>query len=75
MVHDIFDTLGMNDPHQFTLPVFRESLYYDVWFIDTIPNPFVHLKEFVAKALGSVDGAVTLIVRYNDEFNFAFIEV
>nr|ATL75363.1 DNA helicase RecQ5 [Diachasma muliebre] len=51
VVEDIFKTLKMN-PITFSSPVFRENLYYDVWFTDILPDPLDHLKKFIIQSLG-----------------------
>ncbi|XP_046466279.1 ATP-dependent DNA helicase Q5 [Neodiprion pinetum] len=58
VVEDIFRTLKMKDPLNFTLPVFRQNLYYDVWFIEPLANPYVHLKNFIIDALGPLNESV-----------------
>ncbi|KAJ8688585.1 hypothetical protein QAD02_024380 [Eretmocerus hayati] len=50
---DIFKTLRMNKPLIYSTPVFRANLFYDVWFIDALPNPIEHLKVFIKQSLGS----------------------
>ncbi|XP_014227172.1 ATP-dependent DNA helicase Q5-like [Trichogramma pretiosum] len=50
---DIFKTLKMDQPLVFTVPVFRSNLFYDVFFIDSIPDPLEHLKQFIKQSLGS----------------------
>ncbi|XP_063990169.1 ATP-dependent DNA helicase Q5-like isoform X2 [Diachasmimorpha longicaudata] len=52
VVDDIFKILKMN-PITFSSPVFRENLYYDVWFTDILPDPLEHLKKFIIQSLGS----------------------
>ncbi|XP_001600102.2 ATP-dependent DNA helicase Q5 isoform X1 [Nasonia vitripennis] len=55
---DIFKTLKMESPMIFSTPVFRTNLFYDVWFIDAIPDPFEHLKKFINDSLGPNDDSV-----------------
>lgn len=45
----------MKDPLIFSAPVFRENLYYDVWFGNALPNPLNHLKNFIIDALALSD--------------------
>ncbi|XP_046754049.1 ATP-dependent DNA helicase Q5 [Diprion similis] len=58
VVEDIFGTLKMKNPLNFALPVFRQNLYYDVWFIESLANPYVHLKNFIIDALGPMNESV-----------------
>ncbi|CAH0403840.1 unnamed protein product [Chilo suppressalis] len=45
----------MKDPLIFSAPVFRENLFYDLWFTDTITKPLDHLLNFIIEALASSD--------------------
>ncbi|XP_043268088.1 ATP-dependent DNA helicase Q5-like [Venturia canescens] len=58
VVEDIFQSLKMNKPLVFSVPVFRQNLYYDVWFLEPLPKPFDHLKSFIVEALGPKDETV-----------------
>ncbi|XP_012270976.1 ATP-dependent DNA helicase Q5 [Orussus abietinus] len=49
---DIFETLCMTKPKIFSVPIFRSNLYYDVWFLDSMKDPFQHLKKFIEDSLG-----------------------
>ncbi|XP_053598058.1 ATP-dependent DNA helicase Q5 [Microplitis demolitor] len=55
IVQDIFSSLSMKNPLIFSAPVFRENLFYDVWFVDAISNPLDHLINYIFEALGSFD--------------------
>ncbi|XP_058803941.1 ATP-dependent DNA helicase Q5-like isoform X2 [Phymastichus coffea] len=55
---DILKTLKMKNSLVFSTPVFRSNLYYDVWFIDTIPDPFEHLKQFISKSLDLTNNSI-----------------
>ncbi|XP_011312254.1 ATP-dependent DNA helicase Q5 isoform X2 [Fopius arisanus] len=54
VVDDILKTLKMN-AIKLSTPVFRENLFYDVFFLDILPNPAEHLKKFIIQCLGSPD--------------------
>ncbi|XP_011496136.1 PREDICTED: ATP-dependent DNA helicase Q5-like [Ceratosolen solmsi marchali] len=58
VIEDIFKTLQMKDPLIFTMPVFRSNLFHDIWFIDNLPDPVQHLKQFIVESLGHVDMSV-----------------
>ncbi|XP_048511186.1 ATP-dependent DNA helicase Q-like 3 isoform X2 [Athalia rosae] len=55
VVADIFSVLKMQNPQRFVLPVFRNNLYYDLMFMETLSNPLEHLKDFINKALDTDD--------------------
>lgn len=42
----------MVEPLEFLMPVYRPNLFYDVWFNDTLPNPILHLKQFIKNCFG-----------------------
>ncbi|XP_073351291.1 ATP-dependent DNA helicase Q5 [Pagrus major] len=48
---DIVRSLGLSSPLSFVTPVFRSNLHYDVIFRELLPNPYVHLYDFIKKAL------------------------
>lgn len=48
----------MKNPAKFSLPVFRQNLFYDVCFIDALPNPYLHLKNFIKETLGPIDESI-----------------
>lgn len=48
----------MKDPLIFSQPVFRPNLYYDVWFLETLDKPYIHLKNFILNVLGPVDNSI-----------------
>lgn len=52
----------MKNPVDFSTPVFRSNLYYDVWFSDTIPDPFEHLKQFINESLGPSDSSIPKVI-------------
>jgi len=45
----------------FSQPVFRPNLYYDVWFLEILDKPFVHLKNFILESLGPRDDSVPTV--------------
>ncbi|XP_074113621.1 ATP-dependent DNA helicase Q5 [Cotesia typhae] len=55
IVQDIFSSLTMKNPLIFSAPVFRENLFYDVWFVNAITNPLDHLVTYIIEALSSFD--------------------
>ncbi|XP_048515727.1 ATP-dependent DNA helicase Q5-like isoform X2 [Athalia rosae] len=63
VVADIFSVLKMQNPARFVLPVFRDNLYYDLMFMETLNNPLEHLKDFITKALGTVDESASPMQR------------
>ncbi|KAF0032543.1 hypothetical protein F2P81_014833 [Scophthalmus maximus] len=54
---DIIQSLGLRLPVSFVTPVFRSNLYYDVIFMEPLPNPYVHLQVFIKKALAMGSGS------------------
>ncbi|XP_011260917.1 ATP-dependent DNA helicase Q5 [Camponotus floridanus] len=60
---DILQSLHMKDALIFSQPVFRPNLYYDVWFLETLDKPFVHLKNFILDALGPSDNSIPMHKR------------
>ncbi|EFN87705.1 ATP-dependent DNA helicase Q5 [Harpegnathos saltator] len=60
---DILQNLHMKDPLVFSQPVFRPNLFYDVWFLETLDKPFVHLKNFILDALGPSDSSIPMDKR------------
>ncbi|KMQ97053.1 atp-dependent dna helicase q5 [Lasius niger] len=60
---DILQSLHMKDALIFSQPVFRANLYYDVWFLETLDKPFVHLKDFISHALGRSDNSIPMHKR------------
>nr|XP_012221785.1 PREDICTED: ATP-dependent DNA helicase Q5-like [Linepithema humile] len=55
---DILQSLHMKDALIFSQPVFRPNLYYDVWFLETLDKPFIHLQKFILDALGPLDNSI-----------------
>lgn len=69
VVDDIKNQLKLKEPVlMFKTPCFRENLYYDVCFEDTIQNSFNHLKRFINDCLGDDEEDVPLV-----SFAFMFI--
>lgn len=60
---DILESLHMKDALIFSQPVFRSNLYYDVWFLETLEKPFVHLKNFILDSLGPSDNSIPMHKR------------
>lgn len=60
---DILQSLHMKDALIFSQPVFRPNLYYDVWFLETLDKPFVHLKNFISDALGPSDNSIPMVSK------------
>lgn len=58
---DILQNLHMKDALIFSQPVFRSNLYYDVWFLEALDKPFMHLKNFILDALGPIDESITKV--------------
>lgn len=54
---DIVQSLRLRLPLFFTTPVFRSNLHYDVIFRELLPNPYVHLYDFIKKALALASGS------------------
>ncbi|XP_041939060.1 ATP-dependent DNA helicase Q5 [Alosa sapidissima] len=54
---DIAHSLRLNDPKQFSTPVFRANLHYDVIFREILPDPYAHLAKFAQDALKVEEGA------------------
>ncbi|KAG5263135.1 hypothetical protein AALO_G00282960 [Alosa alosa] len=48
---------ALNDPKQFSTPVFRANLHYDVIFREILPDPYAHLAKFAQDALKVEEGA------------------
>lgn len=48
---DIVQSLRLRSPRSFVTPVFRSNLHYDVIFMELLTNPYVHLHDFIKKAL------------------------
>uniref|UniRef100_A0A3Q3R753 ATP-dependent DNA helicase n=1 Tax=Monopterus albus TaxID=43700 RepID=A0A3Q3R753_MONAL len=46
---DIVKSLRLRVPLSFVTPVFRSNLHYDVIFRELLPNPYVHLHDFIKK--------------------------
>lgn len=59
MADDIIQTLRMNKPLKFLIPVFRKNLFYDVQFLDTIreSEQCDHLKDFIVEQLAIPNGS------------------
>lgn len=55
-------TLCMKDPLIFSTPVFRSNLYYDVWFLEAIDEPFKHLQKFILETLDGQDKSVPKVI-------------
>ncbi|CAL9693772.1 unnamed protein product [Knipowitschia caucasica] len=53
---DIVQSLRLQQPLSFVIPVFRSNLHYDVIFRELLPNAFVHLHSFIKQALTPVNG-------------------
>lgn len=58
---DILQSLHMKDALIFSQPVFRSNLFYDVWFLETLDKPFMHLKNFILDALGPMDNSIPMV--------------
>nr|XP_020453477.1 ATP-dependent DNA helicase Q5 [Monopterus albus] len=54
---DIVKSLRLRVPLSFVTPVFRSNLHYDVIFRELLPNPYVHLHDFIKKALAMGSGS------------------
>lgn len=53
VVKDIVKRLSLTKPlATFKTPCFRSNLFYDVVFKETIPDDFIHLKEYVLRCMG-----------------------
>ncbi|XP_062381557.1 ATP-dependent DNA helicase Q5 [Sardina pilchardus] len=48
---DIARSLRLQDPKQFSTPVFRANLHYDVVFREVLPDPHAHLAKFAQDSL------------------------
>ncbi|XP_076677182.1 uncharacterized protein LOC143373642 isoform X3 [Andrena cerasifolii] len=55
VVEDICKVLTLTTPKVFRMSVQQIRVHCDVWFLDTLSNPFEHLKRFIAKVLCFVD--------------------
>ncbi|XP_055695152.1 ATP-dependent DNA helicase Q5-like [Lutzomyia longipalpis] len=65
VVKDILENLRFKEPiARFTTPCFRENLFYDVIFKNSINNDFKHLKEFIMQCKGSGDEGVPCGIIY-----------
>ena len=52
----------MNNTLIFASPVFRSNLFYDVWFLDILPDYYEHLKQFIKKFLGPNDDTIPKVI-------------
>ncbi|XP_076630525.1 ATP-dependent DNA helicase Q5 isoform X2 [Colletes latitarsis] len=57
VLEDICKLLKLRTPKIFKIPVERINVHYDVWFLDMISCPFEHLKNFIIKALGTLNSS------------------
>ena len=57
---DIFEFLSLENPQTFLLPCFRENLYYDLRFKETLADPTKDLREF---AIHSLTGCADAIIK------------
>lgn len=48
---DIIKSLKLTDHKTFKTSCFRSNLFYDVYFPNMLPDPFVHLKQFIETCL------------------------
>lgn len=54
VVKDIKIQLKLKEPLlTFKTPCFRENLYYDVIFQDTLKNPYSHLTDYIRMCLNN----------------------
>ncbi|XP_078053166.1 uncharacterized protein LOC144478789 isoform X2 [Augochlora pura] len=44
--------LALIKPRRFKIPINTRNVYYDVWFVDILPQPLDHLTEFIMRVLG-----------------------
>ncbi|XP_058803927.1 ATP-dependent DNA helicase Q5-like isoform X2 [Phymastichus coffea] len=50
---DIIEKFDLLNPKIYAMPVFRSNLYYDTWYINTLPDPLVHLIKFIQNCFSS----------------------
>lgn len=56
VVSDILKNLKLREPvAKFKTPCFRNNLFYDIVFKNSIQDDYIHLKEYVAHCLGKDD--------------------
>ncbi|XP_043265417.1 ATP-dependent DNA helicase Q5-like isoform X2 [Colletes gigas] len=55
VLEDICKLLKLHAPKIFKIPVERINVHHDVWFLDMISCPFEHLRDFIIKALGTLN--------------------
>ncbi|XP_076299105.1 ATP-dependent DNA helicase Q5-like isoform X2 [Lasioglossum baleicum] len=58
VIEDISRSLMLCSPKIFKLPAQQMNIYYDVWFLDILPNPFQHLNYFIIESLGLLNLSV-----------------
>ncbi|XP_076382617.1 ATP-dependent DNA helicase Q5 [Megalopta genalis] len=44
--------LTLKRPRRFKVPILQTNVCYDIWFLDILPHPFEHLKNFIINVLG-----------------------
>lgn len=69
---DIVQSLRLRLPLFFTTPVFRSNLHYDVIFRELLPNPYVHLYDFIKKALALASGSSEQVGKLHCEIFAGF---
>ncbi|XP_012141991.2 ATP-dependent DNA helicase Q5 isoform X1 [Megachile rotundata] len=58
VIKDICNLLALKTPKIFKLPVQQINVYYDIWFLDILSDPFEHLKNYIVEVLGFFESAV-----------------
>ncbi|XP_031840604.1 ATP-dependent DNA helicase Q5 [Nomia melanderi] len=63
VIEDICELLTMESPKIFKMPVQQINVFYDVWFLDILSQPFEHLTNFITEVLGFLNPSISKIHR------------
>lgn len=54
MTKDIITSLRLGENHkEFKTSCFRKNLFYDLFYLNLLDNPFEHLKDFINECLNA----------------------
>lgn len=55
MTKDIIASLRLEDHAEFKTSCFRKNLFYDLFYLNLLDDPFKHLKDFIKDCLKAED--------------------
>nr|XP_034171496.1 ATP-dependent DNA helicase Q5-like [Osmia lignaria] len=63
VIKDICEVLALKNPKIFILAAQKINVVYDIWFLDVLPDPFEHLKNFIVEVLGFLGTSIQKVLQ------------